>query len=141
MNPDKTPTDAEIMREADKVGGLFDDLAIGYQSDDILTFAMAVLAKWGSPVVAGESPPCVECDGTGKVSVSQVHFLCPECTTPLPTQAQAGAVALTDEQIDEIHLANSDAYERGDVEYESHGFARAVEAHHGIKEGGQHADS
>ena len=49
---------------------------------------------------------------------------------------QAGAVPLTDEQIDEIHLANSDAYERGDVEYESHGFARAVEAHHGIKQGG-----
>lgn len=47
----------------------------------------------------------------------------------------AGAVPLTDEQIDEIHLANSDAYERGDVEYESHGFARAVEEHHGIKGG------
>lgn len=48
---------------------------------------------------------------------------------------------LTDEQIDEIHLANSDAYERGDVEYESHGFARAIEHHHGItaaKKGGQH---
>ncbi len=40
---------------------------------------------------------------------------------------------LTDGQIDEIHLANSDAYERGDVEYESHGFARAIEHHHGIK--------
>ena len=50
---------------------------------------------------------------------------------------------LTDEQIDEIHLANSDAYERGDVEYESHGFARAIEHHHGItaaQKGGQHAD-
>ena len=48
---------------------------------------------------------------------------------------------LTDEQIDEIHLANSDAYERGDVEYESHGFARAIEHHHGItaaQKGGQH---
>ena len=39
---------------------------------------------------------------------------------------------LTDEQIDEIHLASSDAYERGDVEYESHGFARAIKHHHGI---------
>ena len=50
---------------------------------------------------------------------------------------------LTDEQIDEIHLANSDAYERGDVEYESHGFARAIEHHHGItaaQKGGQHAE-
>ena len=48
---------------------------------------------------------------------------------------------LTEEQIDEIHLANSDAYERGDVEYESHGFARAIEHHHGItaaQKGGQH---
>lgn len=43
------PTDAEIMLEASKVGGLFDDLAIGYQSEDILKFARAVLAHWGQP--------------------------------------------------------------------------------------------
>lgn len=43
-----TPTDAEIMREAAVVGGLFDDLEIGYQSEDILKFARAVLAKWAN---------------------------------------------------------------------------------------------
>ena len=48
---------------------------------------------------------------------------------------------LTNEQIDEIHLANSDAYERGDVEYEFYGFVRAIERHHGItaaQKGGKH---
>lgn len=49
-----------------------------------------------------------------------------------PAQAQDARKPLTDDQIDEIHLANSDAYERGDVEYESHGFARAIEAHYNI---------
>ena len=48
------PTDAEIMLEASKVGGLFDDLAIGYQSEDILKFARAVLARRGQPSGAGE---------------------------------------------------------------------------------------
>ena len=48
------PTDAEIMLEASKVGGLFDDLAIGYQSEDILKFARAVLARRGRPSGAGE---------------------------------------------------------------------------------------
>ena len=31
------------------------------------------------------------------------------------------------------HIHSCDAYERGDVEYESHGFARAIEQAHGIK--------
>lgn len=53
--------------------------------------------------------------------------------TKLIAAARQAREPLTDEQIDEIHLANSDAYERGDVEYESHGFARAIEHHHGIK--------
>lgn len=48
------PTDAEIMLEASKVGGLFDDLAIGYQSEDILKFARAVLARRGQPSGTGE---------------------------------------------------------------------------------------
>ena len=68
------------------------------------------------------------------------------CRSPSPASQPAAPIAparepLTDEQIDEIHLANSDAYERGDVEYESHGFARAIEHHHGItaaQKGGQH---
>ena len=58
------PTDAEIMREASKVGGLFDDLAIGYQSEDILKFARAVLAKWGTPpAVVGEPIGHLYCGG------------------------------------------------------------------------------
>ena len=115
MTPDKTPSDAEIMREADKVGGLFDDLAIGYLSDDILTFARAALAKWGTPVVAGEVAAHRVmrkqldgnwvCDGRywsdGPPSKELVESICSDkdrwrvdvaYTTPQPTQAQAGAV-------------------------------------------------
>ncbi|GDY37746.1 hypothetical protein [Acidovorax sp. NB1] len=67
-----TPTDAEIMREAAMVGGLFDDLAIGYQSEDILKFARAVLAKWGQPqAVAGGDPVArvlLDCSGQPMVN-------------------------------------------------------------------------
>ena len=92
------PTDADIIALADKT-------RTGEPGRDgyilPISFARAVLAKWGSPVLA--------------------------------SQPVAAHKPLTDEQIDEIHLANSDAYERGDVEYESHGFARAIEQAHGIK--------
>ena len=90
------PTDAEIMREASKVGGLFDDLAIGYQSEDILKFARAVLARRGQPSGAGEPvyqfrrAHCSDWydghadhgDGGGPYEERTLY------TTPQPTQAQ-----------------------------------------------------
>lgn len=51
---------------------------------------------------------------------------------PTASAPAAEREPLTDEQIDAIHLANSDAYDRGEVQWESHGFARAIEAAHGI---------
>lgn len=47
--------------------------------------------------------------------------------------AEPARVPLTAAQIDLLHSDNCDAYERGDVEYESRGLARAIEAAHGIK--------
>lgn len=38
-------TDEQIVLLARRVGGLFDDLAIGFQTDDILNFGRSVLAR------------------------------------------------------------------------------------------------
>ena len=158
------PTDAKIMREASKVGGLFDDLAIGYQSEDILKFARAVLAKWGTPPAVEGEPECT-CSakdapfGTcckvrsaferwydeqnyGRLQPFDVfkggwierHRL---SSTPQPTQAQAGAVPLTEDQRSDIATAAAgfnwtDDYVEA-IDYVIDG----VESLHGIK-GGQH---
>ena len=54
-------------------------------------------------------------------------------TTPQPTHAQAGAVPLTDEQIKDLQ---DDGVFLGTCRQ----IVRAIEAAHGIGEGGQHAD-
>ena len=96
-----------------------------------------ILAKWRTPpAVAGEPVAWLSTDCIGE------RYLCftkPNDsdparplvfgdTTPQPTQAQAGAVPLTDEQIARI-------YERygGDMI----NCTRSIERHHGIR-GGQH---
>ena len=136
------PTDAEIMREASKVGGLFDDLAIGYQSEDILKFARAVLARRGQPSGAGEPVATIKSWTNGSYcrnyKVEWHRNDLPEgtqlYTTQQPTQPQAGAVPLTPEQIkamDRRHPAEDLcgwSYRLGIAD---------AEAHHGIK-GGQH---
>ena len=197
--PAPAPTDADIIALADKT-------RTGEPGRDgyilPISFARAVLAKWGTPAPASqpvaapagmepvariryerntpgrenEMPRVVSCnrlaDGIYDVFTAaqvqamlaaaprnatlynpdDVAFPVQRCTdgTDAPPEltsiAAVGVAAeevaapsaparepLTDEQIDEIHLANSDAYERGDVEYESHGFARAIEQAHGIK--------
>ena len=105
--------------------------------DEFTQIARAVLAKYGTPpVVAGEPVAWLSTDCIGE------RYLCftkPKDsnparplvfgdTTPQPTQAQAGAVPLTDEQIARI-------YERygGDMI----NCTRSIERHHGIR-GGQH---
>ena len=144
MTEQTQPTDAEI---DGMVAAYLGDC--GPQATRVYSFARAVLAKWGTPAPVGVEPVARLEIGKTKGGVSLTHiaepaaFQLPEgmyalYTTPQPTHG--GAVPLTDDQIDEMYMNNSDACDRGDVEYESHGFARAVEAHHGIKEGGQHAD-
>ena len=92
------PTDAEIVALADATrtaeGG-----ANGYILP--ISFARAVLAKWG---------------------------------TPQPTQAQAGAVPLTDEQIEALPMWKRFVGLWPETRRE---IVRTIERHHGIK-GGQH---
>ena len=177
-----TPSDADIIALADKT-------RTGVPGRDgyilPISFARAVLAKWGSPAPASQpvtapvgmepvyqigQPFPFDPENTWRDASKDVYDMCmpskrriiytaaqvqamlaavprnaplysPDDVAPEPASIAAVEVAapiaparepLTDEQIDEIHLANSDAYERGDVEYESHGFARAIEHHHGI---------
>lgn len=95
-----TPSDAEII-ELMRDGY---NCRYNYEADHI-EFARAVLEKWGSPVVATE--PVAEYDewfgrpvllyGAPTLKHKQKLY-----ATPQPTQAQAGAVPLQDEQIAEM---------------------------------------
>ena len=100
----------------------------GFATDDfpaaIFDFARAVLAKWGSPVVAGDVDRAdavnlarnaltqYDCAITKKgvrVLAEAVLSMDSALTTPQPTHAQAGAVPLTDEQIKALMQAHRTA--------------------------------
>lgn len=147
------PTDAELAALIDKemreysVGAYADH---GSARNQLEHFARAVLAKWGTPAPVGVEPVaflvCTEEGDPDMVFLDRLEA-CQYCedddppkplyTTPQPTQAQAGAVPLTDEQLAEMmretwgcaSIAPRHAMK----------FARAIEAAHciGIK-GGQH---
>ena len=109
----------------------------------VLSFARAVLAKWGTPPAVAGEPVAWEAKVPGYIKyVTQSRYKkfsplakegykpykCSNCTTPQPTQAQAGAVPMSHEAAkalvrkygkDPLHLVLQ------------------VERHHGIK-GGQH---
>ena len=136
MTPDKTPspTDAEAW-------ALWTSLPLtGSAIQSQGEFARAVLAKWGSPVVAGE-PFCYvsvnkQGDITRTIKRKDRWTNIPLYTTPQPTQAQAGAVPLTDEQIGSMACV----YGLTNIEVPAlQWLVREVEYLHGIKEGGQHA--
>ena len=129
------PTDDEIVALADETrtaeGG-----ANGYILP--ISFARAVLAKWGTPpAVAGEPVAWM-----GTYDKTDLYYrkppqadVVPLYATPQPTQAQAGAVPMSREEIDAV-MRKSVGYglspSRDDLE-----LVRAVERHHGIT-GGQH---
>lgn len=104
---------------------------------ELVKFARAVLAKWGTP-------PAVA--GTPVGEVHHLHELNDEWlsklpigtklyTTPQPTQAQAGAVPMTDEQ---KHARNPYRHSRGAASVWMAGFEAAELWYRiGIK-GGQH---
>lgn len=105
MTPDKTPSDSEIEELARpfirKVGGHWENDDAIPDNGSIEDFARAILAKWGSPVVAGEPWGASVGD---RVWVGKLPTHVPKLaeeeglpiqwlyTTPQPTQAQAGAV-------------------------------------------------
>ena len=128
------PTDAELdaLRQADNGELNFVTLR------QFRIIARAALAKWGSPVVAGEPVAWYEYNAdldawflayshNPKAKTRPLVF---GDTTPQPTQAQAGAVPLTDEQIKDLQ---DDGVFLGTCRQ----IVRAIEAAHGIK-GGQH---
>ena len=89
MTPDKTPTDAEIdVMVAAYLGDC------GPQATRVYSFARAVLAKWGSPVVAVEPVAWLSTDCIGERYLcftkpkdsDPVRPLVFGDTTPQPTQ-------------------------------------------------------
>ena len=126
-----TPTDAEI------VAVMRDGYNCRYNDEqDHIDFARAVLAKWGTPPAVAGEPVAYrykfkeDLQWQYTCNKSQAHRLAvvePLYTTPQPTQAQAVAVPLTDEQIQEAILPIN-----------PHGMgyflriARAIERAHGI---------
>ena len=101
MTPDKTPTptDADL-----KAFAIAEQFMLFCEEDEFIDIARAVLAKWGSPVVAGEPVAHLHDDGYWTPAKTEAgrqlndRLMCagsPKIavfTTPQPTQAQAGAV-------------------------------------------------
>ena len=144
------PTDAELWQFYMTLPG-----ATPTSQPDPIEIMRATLAKWGAPAVVKWAPEeiadgergirWVTNDGIhGRPTDHDVReYLkrtptahgchCDECkqfyTTPQPTQAQAGAVPLTDEQIERewqfLHDEEGNHPDHSD-------FARAIERAHGI---------
>ena len=150
------PTDAEIIALADETRTA-EESASGYILP--ISFARAVLAKWGTPpAVDGEPIGYLYCGGSYGDELADWEIVAdqhqcdklnehhgslgkeaklPLYTTPQPTQAQAGAVPLTDEQLAEMMRETWGC--ASIAPRHAIGFARAIEAAHGIGiKGGQH---
>ena len=132
MNEQTQPTDAELIAFATE-----EQFLLFCDQDEFTDIARAVLAKWGTPAGAGEpvSHQYQSKDGTWHEFIDQRHYnrtvasggwpIRALYTTPQPTQAQAGAVPLTDEQIDALDLPPSGTATVRDL-------VRIIEAAHGI---------
>ena len=143
------PTDAEILAVIREVS---QGSAMRREGGLSLRIARAVLAKWGTPPAVAESLEVTEAECEAAVlelEIADLH------TPPQPTQAQAGAVPLTDEELyDEKRSAIPQLFDLAqqwaDNKIHSYQFAneaekivnavaRRVEAAHGIGiKGGQH---
>lgn len=133
------PTDAELNELADACTPNTETGSLNYRK-----FARAVLAKWGAP----QPVACGNCGGTGwmvrdpDIGTDQECFVCngsgfySESATPQPTQAQSGAVPLTDEQRNAIYDKHCFLGDNG-WEIDWWKVIDEVEAAHGIQ-GGQH---
>ena len=142
------PTDAEILDLWESfVGEPTEEIPLS--NSDKLCFARAARARWGHPSGAGEVVyQASHKDGFWQdCSRERYEYLLKAPTisslvdwtlrilhtTPQPTQAQAGAVPLTVDEVEQLIAQWS---------YELHGdraryLVRMTEQHHGIK-GGQH---
>ena len=139
------PTDAELDELRQANSGKLNFVTFS----EFRTIARAVLAKWGNPAVAGEPVfafrrkglddfcTCTEeryAELSAKPNLFETRIF---YTAPQPTQAQAGAVPLTDEQLAEMMRETWGC--ASIAPRHAIGFARAIEAAHGIGiKGGQH---
>ena len=140
------PTDAELDELRQANSGRLNFVTLS----EFRTIASAVLAKWGTPpAVAGEPVfafrrkglddfcTCTEkryAELSAKPNLFETRIF---YTTPHPTQAQAGAVPLTDEQIEAARIEVFKVHGADLIPAVATTLARAIEAAHGIK-GGQH---
>ena len=130
------PTDAEIRGLAATGNGVYqdDETAIWEITDpSLMKLVHAALTKWGTPAHSGEPVAWLDPWAGTKVTTDYdaygKHGI-PLYTTPQPTQAQALAVPLTDEQIESL------LWKYGYDPDDEHMAAMLKEVH-GIK-GGQH---
>ena len=142
------PADAEILDAAEDFRSQYTHGGTTFDEFDEMGFARAVLAKWGQPQAgAGEPVAVIEfTDGVKEPRIMSWNALPAGqhrvYTTPQPTQAQAGAVPLTPKQMEsgrEAIFSTGNPY----CPCDSKTFRKVaewVERHHGIKQGGQHAD-
>ena len=135
MTDKQTPTDAEILDAAEDFRSQYTHGGTTFDEFDEIGFARAVLAKWGTPAGAGEAAEhyrnaiASACEGWTMPDGLRKHL--ETALWSLPTQAQAGEVPLTPEQIQDLLLC-------GDPTDEEMRLIRiGWDAAHGIK-GGQH---
>ena len=104
------PTDAELGKLAEECG-IGWGAGLGGMSDFLSAFARAALAKWGTPAGAGEAAEhyrnaiASACEGWTMPDGLRKHL--ETALWSLPTQAQAGAVPLTDGQIQDLLLCGN----------------------------------
>lgn len=106
-------------------------------ADEFTQIARAVLAKWGTPpAVAGEPVAWM-----GTYDKTDLYYrkppqadVVPLYTTPQPTQAQVGAVPLTDEEVLDAFCRTPGIHQFVQAFWAG---VRFAEQHHGIKGGQQ----
>lgn len=102
MTEQTQPTDAEILDAADDFRSQYKHGGTTFDEFDALGFARAVLAKWGTPAGAGADllrAAAIDLRDAPDLRAMQkatAKLYAALETTPQPTQAQAGAVPLTD---------------------------------------------
>lgn len=158
------PTDAELLALIEKHLGLKprrDDMVIDPRTGrfhDVQRYRdmkADILAKWGTPPAVAGEPVAWEAAVPGYIKyVTQSRYerfsaiaksgykpyKCSNCTTPQPTQAQAGAVPLTpfiSAQRERLFYNRPENVSKGATMADWHRVVQYIEAAHGIK-GGQH---
>lgn len=144
MTEQTQPTDAEILDAADDFRSQYNHGGTTFDEFDALSFARAVLAKWGTSAPVGVEPVARLEIGKTKGGVSITHiaepaaFQLPEGMYALYTAPQPVALEpLTEEQREAIW--QECRYDTGDGwVVDCWEVIDAVERAHGIKKGGQH---